>query len=262
MIAKKLKCPNCGGDNFDIYPEQNLSRLGGKWKIRCTECGIQADFVAPVVDAESALAFYENGFKPENVEAGTKEEPTKIYQSVSIPTDLIPGDNWVKREFTKNQIKDSGERTKFETGAVRDMHEGKGRCDLLPLKVVARFSQFNTDFNFHLLSILENFRKSGEVISLYHACNIVRDEFFHQKSETAILELAVHFEDGCKKYGENNWQKGIPVHSFIDSAIRHYLKHKRGDTDERHDRACLWNLVCAIWTVENKPELNDFNLKK
>ena len=27
-------------------------------------------------------------------------------------------------------IKDSGERTQFESGAVRDMHEGKGRFDL------------------------------------------------------------------------------------------------------------------------------------
>ena len=29
-------------------------------------------------------------------------------------------------------IKDSGERTQFDTGAVRDMHTGKGRMDLLP----------------------------------------------------------------------------------------------------------------------------------
>ena len=29
-------------------------------------------------------------------------------------------------------IKDSGERTEFITGAVRDMHAGKGRFDLLP----------------------------------------------------------------------------------------------------------------------------------
>lgn len=29
-------------------------------------------------------------------------------------------------------ILDSGERTSFETGAVRDMHVGKGRFDLLP----------------------------------------------------------------------------------------------------------------------------------
>lgn len=31
-----------------------------------------------------------------------------------------------------NMIKDSGDRTEFETGFVRDMHEGKGRFDLLP----------------------------------------------------------------------------------------------------------------------------------
>lgn len=29
-------------------------------------------------------------------------------------------------------IKDSGERTSFDTGAVRDLHAGKGRFDLLP----------------------------------------------------------------------------------------------------------------------------------
>lgn len=31
-----------------------------------------------------------------------------------------------------SMIKDSGERTTFETGAQRDMHAGKGRYDLLP----------------------------------------------------------------------------------------------------------------------------------
>lgn len=31
-----------------------------------------------------------------------------------------------------HRILDSGERTEFSTGAVRDMHAGKGRMDLLP----------------------------------------------------------------------------------------------------------------------------------
>ena len=39
------------------------------------------------------------------------------------------------------EIKDSGERTQFETGAVRDMHEGKGRCDLLPMCVLLRLAR-------------------------------------------------------------------------------------------------------------------------
>lgn len=38
-------------------------------------------------------------------------------------------------------IKDSGSRTEFTTGAVRDMHEGKGRCDLLPPNALLRLAQ-------------------------------------------------------------------------------------------------------------------------
>jgi len=33
-------------------------------------------------------------------------------------------------------IKDSGDRTVFPTGAVRDMHRGKGRYDLIPWEAV------------------------------------------------------------------------------------------------------------------------------
>lgn len=33
-------------------------------------------------------------------------------------------------------IKDSGDRTQFATGAVRDMHTGKGRMDLLPWNAI------------------------------------------------------------------------------------------------------------------------------
>ena len=77
-----------------------------------------------------------------------------------------------------------------------------------------------------------------------------------------FLQVAIHFEEGAKKYGENNWQKGIPVHCYIDSAVRHYLKFLRGDMDERHDRAFVWNILCCIWTCVNKPELNDYRKKE
>lgn len=38
-------------------------------------------------------------------------------------------------------IKDSGDRTEFETGAVRDMHAGKGRMDLLPTTAMIELSK-------------------------------------------------------------------------------------------------------------------------
>ena len=37
-------------------------------------------------------------------------------------------------------IKDSGERTEFESGAVRDMHEGKGDMLSLPMSALLRLS--------------------------------------------------------------------------------------------------------------------------
>lgn len=37
-------------------------------------------------------------------------------------------------------IKDSGERTEFSTGAVRDMHEGKGDMLSLPMAALLRLS--------------------------------------------------------------------------------------------------------------------------
>ena len=39
----------------------------------------------------------------------------------------------------------------------------------------------------------------------------------------------------------------ISKSDIIRLALRHYLKHKRGDMDEPHDRAFVWNLLCCIW---------------
>lgn len=40
-----------------------------------------------------------------------------------------------------NHIADSGERTVFSTGVVRDMHAGKGRMDLLPFYAILELSK-------------------------------------------------------------------------------------------------------------------------
>lgn len=150
-------------------------------------------------------------------------------------------------------IKDSGNRTEFETGAVRDMHEGKGRCDLLPLGVIEGLTYAPALF------AIEQFQQDSDIKHLKIALQMfIDDHEIWTNSIDMILEVAKHFEEGAKKYGENNWQKGIPVKFYIDSAVRHFLKYLRCDTDERHDRAFCWNIICAIWTCINKPELNDY----
>ena len=120
--------------------------------------------------------------------------------------------NGYERGMNEVAIKDSGQRTQFydKNGcemAVRDMHEGKGRYDLLPMCV--------------------------------------------------LMRLAKHYENGCLKYGDRNWEKGIPCHSFADSAMRHLVKYMDGWKDEDHLIAAIWNLCGLAWTEEKRPDLMD-----
>lgn len=154
-------------------------------------------------------------------------------------------------------IKDSGSRRSFPSGAVRDIQEGKGRCDLLPLDVVGEY------MNDVVVGCLGQFQREKTSIYLENALAAFRKQFNGiddgARNADMLLEVSRHFEDGANKYGEDNWQKGIPVHCYIDSAVRHYLKFLRGDNDERHDRAFVWNILCAIWTCKHYPELNDID---
>ena len=171
------------------------------------------------------------------------------------------------------RILDSGNRRQFESGAVRDIQEGKGRCDLLPLDVVAYYLGKPEETDCVLQSICK-FQNTGKIEYLYHALNFFMPHWDDGKTKASItdiimqrrcsmtLEVAIHFEEGAKKYGDNNWRKGIPVRCYIDSGVRHYLKFLRGDKDEPHDRAFCWNMMCAIWTSKHHPELNDYAQKE
>lgn len=153
-------------------------------------------------------------------------------------------------------IKDSGSRTEFETGAVRDIQEGKGRCDLMPLDVMAiLYARCGYQEEADVLNNIHLFQKTGHVGYLYDV--LKRQTIFYSMSDM-FLEVSVHMADGCAKYGERNWEKGIPTQRYVDSAVRHYLKCLRGDTDEPHNRAFCWNIMCAAWTCIHKPELNDY----
>ncbi|MBQ6906203.1 MAG: hypothetical protein IJN75_04205 [Clostridia bacterium] len=147
-------------------------------------------------------------------------------------------------------IVDSGHRHEFDLGAVRDVQEGKGRCDLLPLDVVAEL------YNDDIFSDINNFIRSGDTAHLYEVLKKIAPKF--GSYSTMLLEVSIHFEEGAKKYNERNWEKGINAKNYINSGVRHLLKWIRGDEDENHERAFVFNIMCCIWTCKNKPELNDF----
>ena len=161
-------------------------------------------------------------------------------------------------------INDSGNRREFESGAVRDMAEGKGRCDLMPLHEVAEIFGFEDDSVlmgkdrqkivscFNVLSVCADEKESHDVRYLAAKMAIYN---FRRLTKLSVpdmmLEVAVHYEEGAKKYGEHNWEKGLPLWCFIDSATRHFLKYLGGRTDERHDRAFVWNMLGFMYTIRH-----------
>lgn len=213
------------------------------------------------------------------------------------------------------ELKDSGNRREFETGAVRDMEEGKGRMDLVPWgvcsdlydvmhqlfqdegtgftpdlehekhwledsisnaypKILAEmdlmdfllnpsYADNGTSPTHRLEQIKARFLHMAAIFCLYHWCvtklpESIDDNLLAEAGNDivdgafgcAILEVAKHYEDGARKYSENNWRKGIDPRIYFDSASRHLMKCMAGWTDEPHDRAFLWNCLCGAWECD------------
>jgi hypothetical protein len=72
-----------------------------------------------------------------------------------------------------------------------------------------------------------------------------------------LKRVAQHYVGGAGKYGENNWKHGMPLSVFYDSAQRHLTSWFEGDQNEDHAAAAIWNIMCAMWTEQNKPEMDD-----
>ena len=81
-----------------------------------------------------------------------------------------------------------------------------------------------------------------------------------------IRALAIHFEKGANKYAARNWEQGIPVNSFLDSAMRHLAQVIDGRDDENHLIAALWNVTCAyqtiLWIQQGKLPENLYDLPR
>lgn len=64
----------------------------------------------------------------------------------------------------------------------------------------------------------------------------------------ALKRLAIVYEQGAEGKGERNWEDGIPLSRFWDSASRHLNQFKEGYRDEDHLAQALWNICGLIHT--------------
>ena len=154
----------------------------------------------------------------------------------------------------------------------RDPKTGKGRFDLIPTEVFyPLFSKADHDWllDCHPASILmsianEKFIEAIIKMTIYayaehNEHNAASSSEFWHGVWPMLQDLAIHFQKGAEHYGERNCQKGIPLWSFKDSAMRHATQVFEGKKDEPHSISVIWNCWLAAWTVLTSNKKNETN---
>ena len=72
-----------------------------------------------------------------------------------------------------------------------------------------------------------------------------------------LRRLAETCAEGAIKYGEINWQKGIPASQMLNHAIRHLYLWLEGDDCEDHLAHAAWNILGVCHFEEQLPEMID-----
>ena len=168
-------------------------------------------------------------------------------------------------------IKFTGDPVAFDgVEGKRDPKTGKGRFDLIPTEVYyPLFSKADHDWllDCHPASILMSIadEKFIEAIIKMTIYSYARHNEYYTASNSEfwhgvwpmLQDLAIHFQKGAEHYGERNCQKGIPLWSFKDSAMRHATQVFEGKTDEPHAISVIWNCWLAAWTVITSDKKDD-----
>lgn len=75
---------------------------------------------------------------------------------------------------------------------------------------------------------------------------------------TALIRVTQHYVNGAKKYGDHNWQKGIPSSRCVSSALRHLYQWFTGDRSEDHLSAVVFNIFCILhWEETGSLDMQD-----
>lgn len=168
------------------------------------------------------------------------------------------------------EIKIEGTPQTYGDGAIRNSKDGKPRIDLIPFEVLPYvLSAEALDANvmcvsdWIILNHLNEERYCDAICSLVARMFVEPDttnpdetsEIYKtadvRKAITSkmLLELGTHFAKGAAIYGEHNCEKGIPLESFHQSAMRHTVQYFCGDESEPHGISAIWNCWMAAWTV-------------
>jgi hypothetical protein len=80
-------------------------------------------------------------------------------------------------------------------------------------------------------------------------------------SPIGLAAVAAACAEGASKYGDFNWEKGMPANDMINHALRHIYLFLSGNRDEDHLGHAAWNVLAAIHSLEVWPDLNEGTLR-
>lgn len=80
-------------------------------------------------------------------------------------------------------------------------------------------------------------------------------------SPIGLRAVAEACAEGAEKYGDFNWEKGMPVNDLLNHAIRHIYMFLGGDRSEDHLGHAAWGLLAAVHSNEVWPDLNEGTLR-
>lgn len=84
--------------------------------------------------------------------------------------------------------------------------------------------------------------------------------------EKGLQAVAAAYGEGSTKYGDFNWERGMPVCSLINHAINHIMKsfsdaNQFVESEEDDLGHAAWNLLGAIHSLWMWPHLNKYTLR-
>jgi hypothetical protein len=80
-------------------------------------------------------------------------------------------------------------------------------------------------------------------------------------SPIGLAAVAAACAEGAERYGDFNWEKGMPANDLINHALRHIYLFLGGDRSEDHLGHAAWNVLGAIHSLEVWPALNEGTLR-
>lgn len=78
----------------------------------------------------------------------------------------------------------------------------------------------------------------------------------------ALERVAMLYARGAKIYGDRNWEKGIPTSRCYASMLRHAFSYGRGEEDEDHLAAVVWNALAIMqFQEDNRIDVCDMEIR-